>query len=122
MTIEKDIWLGRDNEFVLEVNTSDRDCALTPVDFTSVTQVEFSIGDYTATTTNGDADWSVNWWDGRLDTGQVAFKLGQWAETAGVPTGSYLAKLVAFDIPSPGGLVVISRADKDLRIIVNEGD
>jgi hypothetical protein len=119
MSISKSVWIGRDNQFILRMDTTTGAGVTAPADMSTVTSLvmELRTSDGTdgpvITVAKDEASAVINWWDGSLTTGEVLFKLGLSVETFD-PTILYKVRITLFSAVSPNGIVWTSYADSKL--------
>lgn len=119
MSIQKYVWAGRDNQFILRMDTTDSGGVTQPADLSLVTSLTMELreaggGDGPSITIAKDeAAAVINWWDVSLGTGEMLFKLGLWAETF-LFNESYKARITMFTASSPNGVVWTSYGDSRL--------
>ena len=121
LRLDKDVWWGRDNRFVLRLDKIALDLARSPADLSQVTSMRLEIEGYALQVPVGEVYAGINWWDENLETGEVAFLLGLWAEQEAIPEGRYPARLVVFDALNPNGIVWISFANGELTLDIHTG-
>jgi hypothetical protein len=121
MTITKDVWKNRDNEFSLLLESTDPDGVKAPLDTSLVTQVMLEFKDVgTLTVVREAADAAINWWDAGLDPGELRFALGDFAAT--LPVGAFPARLTIYSLATPDGIVWASFARRELMISIHDTD
>jgi len=110
MSIAKYVWIDRDNQFILRMDTTTSGGVTAPADMSLVSQLKMELRDSggvdgpSLTVNKDDAGAVINWWDGSLGAGEVLFKLGLWTETV-TPDSSYKVRLTLFTAASPNGIV-----------------
>jgi hypothetical protein len=119
MSISKYVWIGRDNEFVIRMDSTDGAGVTEPANMSTVTSLFMELrktdgSDGPAVTVDKDeASAVINWWDLSLGQGEVIFKLGLWAEVFD-PTMLYKVRITLFTAASPNGIVWSSYGDSKL--------
>lgn len=121
MTITKDVWQNRDNQFALMLDSTDPDGVRAPLDTSLVTKVmlEFE-GAGSLSVLFQAPDALINWWDETLAEGEIRFELGDFA--AAIPPGAYAMRLTVYSLATPDGIVWASYARQELRISVHSTD
>lgn len=119
MSISKHVWIDRDNQFTLRLDSTTTAGVTAPADLSLVTSLLMELrnssgGDGPSITVAKDAAAAViNWWDGSLGAGEMLFKLGLWSETF-TPNEAYKARITLFTALSPNGVVWTSYGDSTL--------
>jgi hypothetical protein len=119
MSIQKYVWIDRDNQFVLRMDSTTPAGVTAPADMSLVTSLIMELRDSAGadgpsiTVAKDEASAVINWWDGSLDTGEVLFKLGLSTETFSVST-VYKARITLFTAASANGVVWTSYGDSKL--------
>lgn len=117
MRIVKQVWQGRDNEFVLRLESKSPDGVSTPIDTAAVASVLLELeNSESLEVTSGDTEDYINWWDEELDPGEMRFVLGGWAAT--VPAGRYRVRLTVFTAATPNGVVWASFTGGELSVMI----
>jgi hypothetical protein len=119
MSISKYVWIGRDNEFVIRMDSTDGGGETTPANMEDVTSLFMELrktdGSAGPSITVGKDEPSavINWWDVSLGLGEVVFKLGLWAATFD-PEMLYKVRITLTTAASPNGIVWSSYGDSKL--------
>jgi hypothetical protein len=119
MSIQKYVWIDRDNQFVLRMDSTTQAGVTAPADMSLVTSLLMELRDSAGadgpsiTVAKDEASAVINWWDGSLGTGEVLFKLGLSTETFSVST-VYKARITLFTAASTNGVVFTSYGDSKL--------
>ena len=119
MNIVKDVWQGRDNEFVLRLDAVDVDGNATPTNLSVVTSALLELEDSkTISVDRNDGDPAFNWWSGDLEEGEMRFSLG--VESIGIEEGNYPVRLTLFSLSHEAGIVWTSFARNELSVSIHE--
>lgn len=119
MSIQKYVWIGRDNQFTLRLDSTTTGGVTAPADLSLVTSLEMELRNSAGadgpsiTVAKDEASAVINWWDGSLDTGEMLFKLGLWSDTF-TADELYKARITLFTALSPNGVVWTSYGDSSL--------
>jgi len=121
--INRNVWIGHDNTFMLRLESADPDTGTAPSDLSLVTKMELelrnAVGEIVTVTSNsGDASPPIDWWAGILEQGEVIFDLGQWTLDNVTPAGQYDCRLTVYSPSSVQGLVWLSWINDDLSLNV----
>ena len=112
----KNVWTGRDNDFILRFDATDKDGETLPADMSVVTDMLLELeGNASVSVVRNEADAPINWWDGGLDAGEARFTLGAVLSDAGV----FAARLTLSSVSDPGGVVWASYSNGELSISVH---
>ena len=112
MSVVEYAWEGRDNQFKLMLEIVE-DNSTVASDLSDVTEALFELQHAdgsdgpSITVQRDDANAIIDWWDADLDTGEMLFKLGLWAETFAYDT-PYKGRLTLTTPNSSNGIVWIS--------------
>ena len=110
-TIEHIVYTGADNIFTLLLSSQTPDGITTPVDLVSINTMTLELlGQPTITVNRNAANAAIDWWDEALNTGEVNFQLGPWAQSNSIPAGNYSCQLISYDLVNTNGVVWTSHA------------
>ena len=119
MSISKYVWIDRDNQFILRLDSTTGAGATAPADMSLVTSLLLELRNSAGadgpsiTVVKDEASAVINWWDGSLGTGEMLFKLGLWSETF-TANELYKARITLFTAASTNGVVWTSYGDSGL--------
>ena len=110
MSISKHVWIGRDNQFILRMDSTTSGGVTAPADMSLVNTLTMELRQSdgadgpSISVAKDEPSAVINWWDGSLGAGEVLFKLGLWSETF-LTDSAYKVRLTLFTAQAPNGIV-----------------
>jgi hypothetical protein len=120
MSIVEYAWVGRDNQFLLKLETVE-DNVTEVADLSDVTQAFLELKQIdgadgpSITVAKDEVGGIIDWWDAELAIGEMKFTLGLWPGETFIYGDAYKARLTLTTGNSPNGIVWASYGESYLE-------
>lgn len=119
-TINRDVFYGALNSFVLQLSTQDTNGSIVPAPLDTIQSVtlDFGVNNGFITVLRDSGSEVINWWWESLNAGEMRFILGGFVEDNAIPIGARPVQLVTFEEPGRPGTYWASFENRDLMLNV----